>query len=287
MELGIFAKTFSRPTLEETLDDVLRHGLRTVQFNLACAGLPSLPAAIEPQLAERIRVAHDTRRIRMCAVSGTFNMIDPDMSRRREGLRRLDVLANTCARLGTQVITLCTGTRDPLDMWRGHPENATQEAWRDLVASLEQALATAERYDVTLAIEPEPANVVDSALTARRLLDELRAPRLKLVIDAANLVHGHAIAEMPAILDQAFALVGDAIVIAHAKDVTGGAGVPVRWAAAGRGTLDYDHYLSLLRRAGFGGPLVLHSLSPAEVDDSVRFLEQKLARLDNGTIQCM
>jgi sugar phosphate isomerase/epimerase len=287
MELGIFAKTFTRPTLEQTLDDVLRHGLRTVQFNLACAGLPSLPAAIDPTLAKRIRVAHETRGIRMCAVSGTFNMIDPDMSRRREGLRRLEVLANSCARLGTQVITLCTGTRDPLDMWRWHPENATPDAWRDLVESLEQALAAAERCDVTLAIEPEPANVVDSAPTARRLLDQLRSPRLKLVLDAANLVHGHATTEMPAILDQAFALVSDAIVIAHAKDLTGGAGAPVRWAAAGRGTLDYDHYLGLLRRAGFDGPLVLHGLSPNEVDDSVRFLERKLAHLYNGTIQSM
>jgi sugar phosphate isomerase/epimerase len=275
MEIGIFAKTFSQPTLEQTLDDVLRHGLRTVQFNMACAGLPSLPATIEPDLAERIRVAHESRGIRMCAVSGTFNMIDPDVRRRHEGLRRLEVLANACARLGTQLITLCTGTRDPLDMWRWHPENATPDAWRDLVVSLEQALAAAERYDMTLAIEPEPANVVDSALAARRMLDELRSPRLKLVIDAANLVHGHTIAEMPAILDEAFALVGDAIVIAHAKDLTGGADAPMQWAAAGRGMLDYDHYLSLLRRAGFDGPLVLHGLSPAEVGDSVRFLEQK------------
>jgi len=74
MEIGIFAKTFSQPALEETLDDVLRQGIRTVQFNMACAGLPSLPAAIEPDLAERIRAAHESRGIRMCAASGTFKL---------------------------------------------------------------------------------------------------------------------------------------------------------------------------------------------------------------------
>ena len=51
MRLGIFAKTFARPTLEETLDAVAGHGLACVQFNMACAGLPTLPEEIEPELA--------------------------------------------------------------------------------------------------------------------------------------------------------------------------------------------------------------------------------------------
>ncbi len=43
MRLGIFAKTFVRPTLGETLDAVKAHGLDCVQFNMACAGLPPMP----------------------------------------------------------------------------------------------------------------------------------------------------------------------------------------------------------------------------------------------------
>ena len=42
MHLGIFAKTFPRPTLEETLDAVVGHGLTHVQFNMSCVGLPTL-----------------------------------------------------------------------------------------------------------------------------------------------------------------------------------------------------------------------------------------------------
>ena len=38
MQLGIFAKTFPRPTLEETLDAVASHGLTHVQFNMSCVG---------------------------------------------------------------------------------------------------------------------------------------------------------------------------------------------------------------------------------------------------------
>src|ERR1041384_3264491 len=112
MRLGIFAKTFTRPTLEAVLDAVANHGLHCAQFNFACAGLPSLPERIDPALANKVRHEMEARRITMAAVSGTFNLIHPDQLVRREGLRRLAVLASTCQRLDTSVITLCSGTRD-------------------------------------------------------------------------------------------------------------------------------------------------------------------------------
>src|SRR5262245_17110617 len=144
MRLGIFAKTFARPTVEKVFDAVRAHGLESVQFNMACAGLASLPGRIEPELAERIGRAAHARGLEIAAVSGTFNMIHPDPARRRDGMRRLRVLAAACPRLGTSVITLCTGTRDPDDMWRRHPDNDSAAAWADLVASMREAVGIAE-----------------------------------------------------------------------------------------------------------------------------------------------
>ncbi len=43
MRLGIFAKTFSRPTVEGVFDAVKEYALSCVQFNMACAGQPTLP----------------------------------------------------------------------------------------------------------------------------------------------------------------------------------------------------------------------------------------------------
>src|ERR671917_396639 len=265
MWLGIFAKTFPRPSLEETLDAVRAHGLGCVQFNMTCAGLPPMPEEIPLELTERIRGEMDKRNLTMAAVSGTFNMVHPDAEKRRDGLRRLGVLASACGRLGTPVITLCTGTRDPLDMWRHHPDNDTPEAWQVLLASVERALEVAEEHGVTLAFEPEINNVVDSAKKGRRLLDEMRSPRLKVIMDAANLFD----ADDPArrlscseeTLHEAFELLGDDVVIAHEKEVTfSGDFVP-----AGKGDLDYDLYLEHLVEAGFDGPLVLHGLGEEEV----------------------
>jgi sugar phosphate isomerase/epimerase len=111
MRLGIFAKTFPHPSLEETLDAVRAHGIGCVRFNMSCAGLPPMPEEIPPELADRIREEMDKRGLTMSAVSGTFNMIHPDPEKRRDGLRRLGTLAGACGRLGTSVIMLCTEVR--------------------------------------------------------------------------------------------------------------------------------------------------------------------------------
>jgi sugar phosphate isomerase/epimerase len=272
--IGIFAKTFPRPTLEENLDAVRTHGLGVVQYNLACAGLPSLPERIEPRLAQQIGAAAASRRITIAAVSGTFNMIDPIRERREVGMRRLAQLAGVCARLGTKIITLCTGTRDPDDMWRGHPANGRLDAWSDLLAAMEQALVIAEIYDVWLAIEPETANVVDSPAKARRLLDEMGSNRLKIIIDPANLFHVEDLPHQRAILDAAFDLLGADMVLAHAKDIRV-VGDRIHHVAAGTGMLDYRHYLTLLREVPV--PLIVHGLAEAEVERALAFLRSALA----------
>ena len=48
---GIFAKTFGRPTLGDTLDAVAASGIDEIQFNRALAGGASLPAEVPAALA--------------------------------------------------------------------------------------------------------------------------------------------------------------------------------------------------------------------------------------------
>jgi sugar phosphate isomerase/epimerase len=272
MQLGIFARTFPRPMLEATFNAVVEHGLRCVQFNMACAGLSSLPDRIESDVVDRLRKEAATRQITIAAVSGTYNMIHPDREQRQVGLQRLRVLASACKGMGTSVVTLCTGTRDPEDMWRWHPENTSSQAWEDLLRSMDAALHIAEEEDVTLAFEPERANVINTASRARALLDAIPSPRLKVVIDPANLIIPGNEQQIYRVLDEAFDLLGKDIVLAHAKD----RGPDDTFRAGGEGVLNYDHYLRLLKAAAFDGPLILHGLTEAQVDAAVGFLRDRL-----------
>jgi sugar phosphate isomerase/epimerase len=273
MDLGIFAKTFARATLDAALDAVAASGIAAIQFNMSLAGGPSLPPAIAPELAERIRTAVRARGLTMAAVSGTYNMAHPDPGVRADGAARLATLIAAAPRLGTRVVTLCTGSRDPEDMWRAHPDNATPAAWDDSLEQIAAALAVAERHDVVLAFEPEHNNVVADARAGRRLLDTLDSPHLKVVIDAANLIRPGGLDRQEETLRDAFEQLADDLVLAHAKDVLpDGTVVP-----AGLGGLDYALYVDLLGGSGYGGPLVLHGLPEEQVPASARYVREHLA----------
>jgi sugar phosphate isomerase/epimerase len=163
-------------------------------------------------------------------------------------------------------------------MWRRHPDNSSPEAWSDLVASMRQAVQIAEEYGVTLAFEPEVANVVDSAQKARRLLDEMGSPYLKVVMDGANIYHAGELPRMREILDEAFALLGQDVALAHAKDLDrdGEAG----HLAAGKGLLDYEHYLSLLNKLDLDVAVILHGLTESELPGSLAFVRTKMQAID-------
>lgn len=273
MQIGIMARTFIKPSLEECLDAVVNHGIHHIQFSFSCVGLPELPDRLDDALFKKISREMKAREINMSAVSGTFNMIHPDMDKRLDGLKRLGVLATACRHIGTSVITLCTGTRDPNSMWRRHPDNDLPDAWDDLIGTIETALKIAEKNDVILAFEPEVSNVIDSAAKGRRLLDQMKSKHLKVVMDPANIFHKGELPRMKEIIDEAFELLGDDIAIAHAKDLDqdGEAG----HLAAGKGLLDYDRYISLLSKVGFDVPVILHGLGEDQVSECVQFLKQK------------
>ncbi|OPZ01690.1 MAG: Xylose isomerase-like TIM barrel [Alphaproteobacteria bacterium ADurb.BinA305] len=140
-----------------------------------------------------------------------------------------------------------------------------------------EVAAIAAEAGIIAAFEPEVSNVVDSALKARRLLDEIASPHLRVVMDASNLFRAGDLPRMREVLDEAFDLLGDDVVLIHAKDLRrdGAAGQE----AAGTGVLDYDHYLLRLRRIGWAGPLILHSLSEAQVPAAAAFLRARIAAL--------
>jgi sugar phosphate isomerase/epimerase len=302
MHLGIFAKTFPRPTFEETLDAIADRGLTHVQFNMSCTGMPTMPERVDENHCIWIARSFRERGLTMAAISGTFNPCAPDPIRLIDNLRRLEILAAACRWLDTRIITLCTGTRDPEDMWRWHPDNVRRATWDSLVGVMRQAVKIADRHEVILAFEPEHNNVVNSVARARMLLDEVASPWLKVVIDPANLMRADEFPRMEEVLDEAFDWLGPDIVLAHAKNpatgrspeemlsipeyleinkgrmpflptVTGrlveGGGPPQLGGEVPRSLVDlqefYFEYINRLNETNFSGALVMHGMAEDEV----------------------
>lgn len=279
MKLGIFARTFAGTAPREVLAAARRAGYQAVQYNLACSGLGALPAAVPPEAAAEVRAAAAEAGVELAAVSATYNMVHPDLAERLRGRRSFEAIAAAAAGMGTRLLTVCTGSRDPADQWRLHPDNASPAAWRDLCQEFEALLPVAEAHDLLIGIEPELANVVDSPRRARALLDTLGSERLRIVLDPANLFEVAGPEERRALVEGAIDLLGDRLALAHAKDRFPDG----RFAPAGKGVVDFRHLVAALRGAGFQGTLVTHGLAQEEAAEVAGFLRAALAAAGEGT----
>jgi sugar phosphate isomerase/epimerase len=268
--LGLLSPEFPADSLVTNLDSMTAAGAISVQFDLASALGHTFPVELPAVTIEAIRTGFSERGLHLAALSGTYNMIDPDIGARTSGAEALNRLIAWAPLLGTNVVTLCTGSRDPESMWRRHPGNDSAEAWTDLLVQIEKSIHVAEEYEITLGVEPEVGNTINSVRKARRLLDEVKSSRLKIVMDGANIFQRGQLPKMREVLNEAFELLGGDLVLAHAKDLDkdGEAGhVP-----AGKGRLDYPYYLELLQKSGFDGSIILHALQPAEAKDRLAFV---------------
>lgn len=270
---GFITAEFEGTTLVDVLDRIVSAGADAVQLDLVSAVGATFPAALSDEEATAVRQALAERSLVAAALTGCYNMIHPDPAVRAAGRSDLARLIPMAKAVGSPVISLCTGSRTAHDMWLAHPDNDAPEAWRDLVAELEVLLPIAEANGVVLGVETEIANTVNAPRKARQLMDDMGSPSLKINMDGANVFAKGDLARMQAVLDETFALLGPDIVLAHAKDLDrdGEAG----HLSAGRGKLDYAHYMHLLAGSGFDGAVILHSLTPAEAADRLAFVRSK------------
>jgi sugar phosphate isomerase/epimerase len=272
MRLGIFAKTFVGSTPLTVLAACKAAGYRCAQFNMACAGLPAMPDEIPATTIDVIRQAVAETGVELVALSGTYNMIHPDPAVREAGMRRLAVLLAAARALDIKLVTLCTGTRDPVDQWAHHPDNATPEAWADLLTEMRKAVALAEAAGVDLGIEPEQANVVTSAEDGERLAAAIGSERIRFVLDPANLFEiADRDAARTVVADAVDMLVGR-IAMVHAKDRKADGS----FATAGTGIVDFPDFFARLRASGFDGPVVTHGLTAEEAPDVAAYLSGQL-----------
>lgn len=275
MEIGIFSRTYENMPLEAVFREMDRQGIHHTQFNLSSAGMATLPESIDEEKLLMVRKLAREYGITLDALSGTFNMIDPDVDARTRGCRQFATQCRIARLLEIPIVTLCTGSRHPTNKWAWHEDNLTEAAWSDLMRSTEEILRYAEDNHIILAVETEASNIICTPEKARRYLDDVGSPNLKIIMDGANLFRPEQVPRMGSILEEAFDALGKDIVLAHAKDFS--LGRDIAFVAAGEGELDFPLYIRLLKQCGYDGPLVLHGLAQSQIEKSAAFLKRAMA----------
>ena len=270
-------------TAEVLFRKMKERGFEAVQFAFSSIaeteftpnGQIEIPAVIPSAAIQAVRENAEKYGIPVEVINGTFNMAHPDRGIREEGIRRFEILCRAEKELRAKYISLCSGTRNADHLWSPHPDNDTQEAWNDMLDTVSRCTKIAETYGITLAVESEASNIISTPERARRLMDTVGSPNLKMILDCANLFHtGEAHKEnVREILEHAFALYSNDIVLAHGKDIREGDGID--FCGTGLGIVDFAYTAALLEQYDFTGNMFLHGIY--DENDMVRAREHWLA----------
>lgn len=284
MKIGICSTDFSSGSVDEVFARIHSFGFHTTQFCFgSIAGQEDILSAYDEALLARIQESARKYEVEICAINATFNMIDPNEARLRENIRRMDTMCRACRYLDCRILTLCTGTRNPENMWVHHPDNQNPESWQRMLEAMRQVVSLAEAYGIYVAVETEAANVVQTPILARRMLDEIHSDNLKMILDCANLfLPGFAHRENAhATIQSAFDAFGDEVILAHGKDIADSDGI--EFAPVGEGIVDYDLFLKLLYQYGYDGAMVVHGIYKEELmEPCIRFITEKIRNSPYG-----
>lgn len=247
-----------------------------------CGFTPSnhieIPGSVSPEAIRAIRKASRETGIPVDAVNGTWNMAHPDRAVREEGLKRFEGFLDAVTQLDCNLVSLCSGTRSPAHLWSYDPATALPDAWEDMLDTMRRAALLAEKHGVVMAIETEAANVIDTPARARRVMDEVGSPNLKMILDCANLFHAGEVSEaiMRPRIDEAIEQFGRDIVIAHGKDIRPSEGID--FCGTGFGIVDFPYMVEKLRSVNFAGDMMLHGIySEADMPGCRAFMERCMA----------
>ena len=268
MRTGICSTDFETRPADRLFADIAEKGYECTQFSFSsvteCGFQPSgqieIPAAVSDAAVDAIITASEKYNIPIAAVNGTFNMAHPDKEIRDRGIALFDNFASASRKLGSRFITLCSGTREKSNLWSYSPLNKNPDAWEDMADTVKRAVDIAEKYDMTLAIESEASNIIDTPEAARRIMDEVGSDKLKMILDCANLFHrGKAHPEnVHDVMEHAFELFGNDIVIAHGKDIKEGDSID--FCGTGEGIVDFVYMAEMLDKWNFKGDMFLHGI---------------------------
>jgi len=243
--LGIDAGVYGRLPVAEAARRIKEDGFSGVLTHFSFADGTFNPLKPDWAVGDKIRRSFEQHEIHVASLYGYYNVVDPDLARRKLGEARMEFFIANWKRLGCPVIATETGTFNRQSEWLDAPENFTEAAFVQCRDSLARLVRAAEKAGATIALEVYWRNVIGTIDRVTRLMREIDSPALKLVMDPANYFRNEDFPRMQTMLQEMIQRFGGKIALAHAKDVKAVPDGPEH-PAAGKGSLDYPLFLRLL-----------------------------------------
>lgn len=278
IRVGVRAHDFGRMPPDELAGRIAAKGLTCVQLalNKAIAGLDLRPGDMNPGLAFDVGQAFLRHGVQIAVLGCYVNPIHPDPAMRRDLLAFFKDHIRYARDFGCGLVGLETGSVNA--DYSPHPDNQGEAAFQEMLASLSELVAEAERFGVIVGIEAVTSHTVSTPARMRRVLDAIRSNNLQVILDPVNLISVENHLDQDRILRESFDLFGDRVAVIHVKDFTVEGGV-YRQVRTGLGQLHTGLLLDLIQRRKPGISLLLEEVDEQSVEGCVRALRASASRM--------
>lgn len=273
MNLGIRAHDIDNQSVEELVKNISDKGLTSVQLaiNKSFPSLNTEMGSLSPGFAYQIGRAFRLQDIQIAVLGCYINMIHPVPTERRKALERFKEQIRFARDFGCSIVGTETGNVNAEIVYT--TENFKEKPFQEVVESVRELVTEAEKFGVIVGVEAGVNHPIHSAKTMKRLLDAVNSNNLQVIFDPVNLLTIDTYQEQEEIIQEAFDLLGERIVILHAKDFNVDGGqltvVPV-----GQGLLNYDFVLKYIKKHKPYINILMESTQEPFIDDSIEFLKK-------------
>jgi sugar phosphate isomerase/epimerase len=256
-------------------DDIRR--VRDMGFRAASWHLRELSLARDARALKRVRGALEGEGIELCQLLPPQypSLVHPDRDQRAAGVEALARVLEAAVILGAGNVYVRPGSLCEAGPWTPHPQNHRPETRARLVESLRQLIPHAETAGIPLALEGHVVSPVDTPEAARWVLDEAGSSLLGFNADPVNFVRTIDQAyDNTALIHELFDLLGEAMLTAHAKDVTVEERlvIHVEECVPGAGYLDQPAFLRRFQQCRPEGVVLIEHLPAERVPEARRAL---------------
>jgi len=192
MDVGVVTRSFGQLSNEETADLLAEKGFRWTELCFSQTDskywVYNGRSDLSDMTDERSQTVVETYRGRGVEVPvlGVFtNLIDPDDSEREQNLLYFERMMQIAAVNGIPTVVTECGF---IPGARGVNADIYEEVFERLLNSFRWLLERAETYDLDVALEPCVIDIVPSAKRTADFISQLGSPRVKVLLDPANLI---------------------------------------------------------------------------------------------------
>ncbi|MGG3561597.1 sugar phosphate isomerase/epimerase family protein [Neobacillus rhizosphaerae] len=272
--IGIRAHDIEKPSIEEVADTVSNKGLTSVQLALkkSLKDINSDLGSLSPGFAHTIGSVFKKRELQIAVLGCYINMIHPDLAQRRSELDRFKEHLRFVRDFGCSIVGTETGNVQAEMKYT--EENFKEQPFLEVVESVKELVEEAEKFGVIVGIEGGINHPIHTPARMKRLLDLVPSNNLQVIYDPANFISMENYQDQVAVIEEAFELFGDRMVILHAKDFVIEDN-QVKMVPVGHGLLNYDFLFQQLKKKKPYITILMESTTEPYIDGSMAYLKDK------------